>query len=66
MDLDPELLKLANEWVAPLGLGKFEFICGNALLADEYPEGPFDFVVSTGLGEFLKADEIEVFYRNVH
>ena len=23
-------------------------------------------MVSTGLGEFLKADEIEIFYRNVH
>ena len=66
MDLDPELLQIAEKWVAPLGLGKFDFIRGNALLAEDYPEGPFDFVVSTGLGEFLKADEIEVFYRNVH
>jgi ubiquinone/menaquinone biosynthesis C-methylase UbiE len=52
MDLDPELLKIAKEWVAPLGLGKFEFIRGNALLAEEYPQGPFDFVVSTGLESF--------------
>ena len=66
MDLDPELLQIAEKWVAPLGLGKFEFIRGNALLAEEYPEGRFDFVVSTGLGEFLKADEIEIFYQNVH
>ena len=66
MDLDPELLKIAEDWVTPLGLGKFEFIRGNALLAEEYPKESFDFVVSTGLGEFLKADEIKVFYRNVH
>ena len=66
MNLDPELLKIAKEWVAPLGLGKFEFIRGNALVAEEYPKDSFDFVVSTGLGEFLKADEIEVFYQNVH
>jgi len=66
MDLDPELLGLAEKWVAPLGLGKSEFIRGNALLAGEYPQGPFDFVVSTGLGEFLNADEIKIFYRNVH
>jgi hypothetical protein len=65
MDLDPELLKIAKEWLAPLGLGKFELIRGNALLADDYPGDGFDFVVSTGLGEFLKADEIETFYRNV-
>jgi hypothetical protein len=66
MDVDTELLQIAKEWIVPLGLGKFDFIRGNALLAEEYPDGPFDFVVSTGLGEFLNADEIEVFYRNVH
>ena len=66
MDLDPELLQIAEKWVAPLGLGKFEFIRGNALLANEYPNGTFDFVVSTGLGEFLNAHEIETFYQNVH
>jgi cyclopropane fatty-acyl-phospholipid synthase-like methyltransferase len=33
---------------------------------DDYSEGPFDFVVSIGLGEFLKTDEIEIFYRNVY
>ena len=66
MDLDPQLLQIAKGWVAPLGLGKFEFIHGNALIAEDYPKGSFDFVVSTGLGEFLKTDEIETFYRNVH
>ena len=66
VDLDPELLEIAKEWVTPLGLGTFKFFRSNALLTEDYPEGPFDFVVSAGLGEFLKADEIEIFYRNVH
>jgi hypothetical protein len=66
MDLDPELLQIAKEWVVPLGPGRLEFIRGNALLAEDYPEGPFDFVVSTGLCEFLKGDEIEILYRNVY
>jgi SAM-dependent methyltransferase len=66
MDLDPELLQIAKKWVAPLGLGKYELIRGNALFAEEYPKESFDFVVSTGLGEFLNAHEIEIFYRNVH
>ena len=57
---------LAASFPLPLGLGKFEFIRGNALLANEYPNGTFDFVVSTGLGEFLNAHEIEIFYQNVH
>jgi SAM-dependent methyltransferase len=66
MDLDPELLKIAKDWLGPLGLGKLELIRGNALLAEDYPKESFDFVVSTGLGEFFKADEIESFYRNIH
>jgi SAM-dependent methyltransferase len=60
MDLDPELLKIAENWMAPLDLGNYEIIRGNARLAEEYPKESFDFVVSAGLGEFLKADEIEV------
>jgi hypothetical protein len=40
---------------------------GNALCAENYPEtGGFHAVISTGLGEFLRADELEVFYRNVY
>ena len=35
-------------------------------MAGDYPNKSFDFVVSTGLGEFLKSDEIEIFYGNVH
>ena len=37
MDLDPELLQIAEKWVAPLGLGKFEFIRGNALWPRNIP-----------------------------
>jgi hypothetical protein len=54
VDLDPELLEIAKEWVTPLGLGTFKFFRGNALLTEDYPEGPFDFVVSAGLGEFSR------------
>ena len=46
--------------------GTLSFVRGNALVTGDYPNKSFDFVVSTGLGEFLKSDEIEVFYRNVH
>ena len=46
--------------------GTLSFVRGNALVAGDYPNESFDFVVSTGLGEFLRSDEIEIFYRNVH
>jgi Methyltransferase domain len=46
--------------------GTLSFVRGNALVTGDYPNKSFDFVVSTGLGEFLKSDQIEIFYRNVH
>lgn len=67
MDIDPELLKLAGEFTAGSGIPRRVFVQGNALLADNYPAvGGFHAIVSTGLGEFLKTPELEVFYRNVH
>ena len=66
MDLDEELLGKAREFTAGCGVPKMEFHHGNALLAETFPPGPFHFVVSTGLNEFLEARELECFYRNVY
>ena len=67
MDIDPELLQLAERFTARSGIPRRTFVQGNALLADNYPAvGGFHAIVSTGLGEFLKTPELEVFYRNVH
>jgi len=66
MDLDPELLDLAAAWLKPLPLARYELLRGNALVAEDFPDVKFDFIVSTGLGEFLGAAEIEVFYANVY
>jgi SAM-dependent methyltransferase len=65
MDIDPELLRLAGEFTAGCPLASREFHQGNALLRETFPPGPFHFIVSTGLNEFLKRDELECFYRNV-
>lgn len=66
MDIDPELLRLAEEFTRDCGVARRRFVHGNALLATDYPERGFHAVVSTGLGEFLKTPELEAFYRNVH
>lgn len=66
MDIDPELLKLADAFTAGAGVPRRIFHQGNALLAADYPPAGFHAIVSTGLGEFLKTPELEVFYRNVH
>lgn len=57
--------------VANVGSDKFiqrDFILlqGNALEAGTWPAGGFDFIISTGLGEFLEDREREPFFENVY
>jgi SAM-dependent methyltransferase len=66
MDIDPEVLAEAGAAIAQCGLTSTYLHEGDALAADEYPPGPFDLVVSTGLGEFLQRDELMTFYSHVH
>lgn len=66
MDIDSEVLVEASAVIAECGLTSVHLHRGDALSADDYPQGPFDLVVSTGLGEFLQRDELVTFYRHVH
>lgn len=65
MDLDPALLKIAEEFTRDCSLESISYYHGNALNTDDYPPDPIHMVVSTGLGEFLADEELAVFYRNV-
>jgi len=65
MDLDDELLALAESFTAATPVAVKRFHQGNALLAETFPPGPFHCVVSTGLNEFLEVSQLEVFFRNV-
>jgi hypothetical protein len=62
MDLDDELLALAQEFTAAAPVPVRRFHQGNALLAETFPPGPFHCVVSTGLNEFLEVSQLEVFF----
>lgn len=66
MDIDPEVLAEAKAAVSACAIPRADFHRGDALSAKDYPPGPFDLVVSTGLGEFLRHDEIAAFYSHVH
>jgi hypothetical protein len=66
MDIDPEVLRLADEFTRDCGVPRRRFVRGNALERTAYPACGFHAVVSTGLGEFLETFELEQFYRNVH
>jgi SAM-dependent methyltransferase len=66
MDIDPELLARAREFTAGCPVRSKEFHQGNALLTETFPPGPFHFIVSTGLVEFLERDQLKRFFQNVH
>jgi SAM-dependent methyltransferase len=65
IDLDPEVLLLAERHLARCKLAARRFVLGNALDGSAYPE-QCDCAISTGLGEFLSDDELLTLYRNVH
>lgn len=66
MDIDPAAIDAARAVMRQCGATTVRFHQGDALNESDYPAGPFDVVVSTGLGEFLDDDEIAAFYANVH
>ena len=66
MDIDPEALRVAEQFVDGSALPSAGFHRGDALERDEYPAGRFDVVSSTGLTEFLDDGQVERLYRNVY
>ena len=66
LDIDPEVLELAARLTADCGLGAAQYRRGNALVAGDYPPCRFHVIVSTGLGEFLRDDELAAFYTLVY
>jgi cyclopropane fatty-acyl-phospholipid synthase-like methyltransferase len=65
MDLDPEVLDAALQHLQGVDLGSVEFLQGNALIGSSYPRERFDFIASTGLGEFLNDEDLARFYWHV-
>jgi SAM-dependent methyltransferase len=66
MDLDPAVLAAAEDLVADCTFSNAHLIQADALDRATWPTGDFDFVSSTGLGEFLDDDQLGAFYANVH
>ena len=65
IDLDPEVLALAECHLASCELAARRFVLGDALDESVYPD-QCDCAISTGLGEFLSDSELLALYRNVH
>jgi SAM-dependent methyltransferase len=66
MDLDPGALEAATKHLVSRGIDPFRLTRGDALEPEDYPPIRFDFVASTGLGEFLSDSQLKTFYGNVH
>jgi hypothetical protein len=65
IDLDPAVIEVAKAFLAGSAITKFHMIKGNALCADSYSRGPYHFIASTGLGEFLTNEELALLYKNL-
>jgi hypothetical protein len=66
LDIDPEVIVAAKRFVESSPLDGSRFLCGNALEAASWPQEQFDFISSTGLGEFLDDDPLRQLYTQVH
>ena len=66
MDLDPEVITAARTFLAGSHVPSPQWVQGDALDAASFPPGPFHFIASTGLGEFLDDAQLATFYANVH
>jgi hypothetical protein len=65
-DIDPQALDTASMLTQEAGLAVTHFHRGDALIRDYYPVSRFHVVISTGLGEFLRDDELAAFYTIVY
>jgi SAM-dependent methyltransferase len=66
LDIDPAVVCAAREFLSGSTIRATRLVEGDALNAATWPEGSFDFISSTGLGEFLNDFSLQIFYRNVH
>jgi hypothetical protein len=66
IDIDYRALAIASRQTAQCGLSSVHYHHGDAMNRDDYPRSKFDVVISTGFGEFLRDDELALFYAHVY
>jgi SAM-dependent methyltransferase len=66
LDIDQRALAVASGLTARCGLASAHYHLGDALNRDDYPTLKFQVVVSTGLGEFLRDDELAALHACVY
>ena len=66
LDLDADAIAAAQAFLAGSSVRTPRFVQGDALEEASYPAASFDFIASTGLGEFLDDDQLADLYANIH
>jgi SAM-dependent methyltransferase len=66
IDLDPQVISAARDFLATSPLPNPIVKIGNALDPVSYPTSKPHFIASTGLGEFFDDQSLGRFYRNLH
>jgi SAM-dependent methyltransferase len=66
LDIDPGVLDVACGLTQGCGLAAVHYHLGDALVPEDYPSSRFHVVISTGLGEFLRDEELVAFYTLVY
>lgn len=66
VDLDPEVLVAARDFLAHSAVRGAQWVEGDALNPECFPPGKFHFIASTGLSEFLDDTDLVRFCANVH
>jgi len=65
VDLDPQVVRAAENFLHDCEIEHMTFVEANALSSDGFGEADYDFISSTGLGEFLDNPDLAFFYGNV-
>lgn len=66
VDIDHRALAAASKLTRTCGVDAVHYHLGDVLSADGFPEGTFDIVISTGMGEFLDDQELPRFYARIY
>jgi SAM-dependent methyltransferase len=65
LDLDPDVVAAARVFLQDSPLDNPEWIVGDALRMESFPNARSHFISSTGLGEFLDDETLACLYQNV-
>lgn len=65
VDIDPVVVRAAEAFLKECHIGRKSFVEASAITPKGFAAANYDFISSTGLGEFLDDPDLAIFYANV-